>query len=198
VRSFKNNQILDYILEQIDPDYIDTTITRPLDEARSTFILEKVKVDTYEELLDVLTAFYIHLYRNTYDKTLKISKDKFSIEALDLFHKTFPSKTDTNEAIANGLIGLNGGLRLILDQITDYLINETRNKHILTVIHESINPLNYELKKQLINVIIRREEEKLNISEEKLNPEKYVENYIEIIKAYASSKQTLNISFKRL
>ena len=94
--------------------------------------------------------------------------------------------------------GYKGGLRTIFDMMTEYLKRSVKEKYIIATINEAVNPLNYELKKSLIEEIINREGANIDIDKSLLIPAKYVENYIEIIKAYANSKHMLNHIFLRL
>jgi hypothetical protein len=80
--------------------------------------------------------------------------------------------------------------------ITEYMKKETMDKHVSATINDAINPLDYQLKKRLIGKIIKRETGRLELDSRMLRPEQYVENYIEIIKEYALSKQSLNRIFK--
>ncbi len=187
---------LDYILEQINPDYIDLNITKPIDEARASYIIEGIQADSYDDLLNTITSFYIHIFRNTNNLQMNIDNEKFSIEALELFKNTFPKNSEFKEAISIALNGNKGGLRYIFDKITEYLKKEAGDKHVWAIINDSINPLNFELKKRLIERIINREKDRLGLDISKLRSEQYVENYVEIIIEYARSKQSLNRIFQ--
>ena len=83
---------LDYILEQINPDYIDLNITKPIDEARASYVIDGIQADSYDDLLNTITSFYIHIFRHTNNLQMDIDNEKFSIEALELFKNTFPKK----------------------------------------------------------------------------------------------------------
>ena len=105
------------------------------------------------------------------------------------------NKNDYNNFIINGLHGYNGGIRSIFDKITAYLKADLKDKYITATISEIINPLDYRLKKTLIKEIIEREGHKLDIDKDLLIPAKYVDNYLEIIRAYVESKYKLNNIF---
>jgi hypothetical protein len=187
---------LEYILEQINPDYIDLNITKPIDEARASYVIDGIQADSYDDLIDTITSFYIHIFRYTNNLQVVFDKEKFSIEALELFKNTFPQKSEFNEAISIALTGNKGGLRFIFDMITEYMKKETRDNYVSAIINDAINPLDYQLRKRLIGKIIKRETGRLELDSKMLRPEQYVENYIEIIKEYARSKQSLNRIFK--
>ncbi|MDD3558268.1 MAG: hypothetical protein PHW27_06795 [Melioribacteraceae bacterium] len=187
---------LDYILDQINPDFIDLHITKPIDEARASYVIENIQAENYDNLLNTITAFFIHIYRHTNNHLVDISNEKFNIEALELFKNTFPKQSEFKEAVSIALNGNKGGLRYILDMIAKYLKKETRDKHIFAIINDAINPLDYELKKRLIEKIMDREKDRLKLNHDKMNAEQYVENYIAIIQEYAQSKNSLNRIFK--
>ena len=115
---------------------------------------------------------------------------------MELFKNTFPKQAEFKEAISIALNGNKGGLRYILDMITEFLKKDTRDKHIFAIINDAINPLDYELKKRLIEKIMDREKDRLKLNPEKMNAEQFVENYRAIIQEYAQSKNSLNRIFK--
>lgn len=197
----KNNitsEIIDYILEKLNPINIDTTLLKPIDEARANYIIDKIRVDSYEELIESIANFYIHILRRTNNESIKTDKQKLLVEALDLFKKTYPQKSKYEFAISNGINGFNGGIRKIFDQITEYLKIISKEKYIESTINEFINPLDFDLKKSLIDEIIKREKHNLDVDERLLIPEKYIDNYDKIIKLYSNSKNALNNIFVRL
>ncbi|MBL1214667.1 MAG: hypothetical protein HND52_15030 [Ignavibacteriae bacterium] len=197
----KNNissEIIDYILEKLDPNYIDAKILKPIDESRTTYIFDKINTASYDAFIESITNFYIHIVRHTNSESVKAEREKYSIEVLDLMKKIYPQKADYNSAITNGMNGYNGGLRIIFDKITEYLKQTSKDKYILATINEVVDPLNYEIKKTLVEEIIKRDGSQLDIDKSLLIPEKYVENYIQIIQAYAHSKHMLNNIFTRL
>ena len=113
----KNNdsaEIIDYILEKLNPHYIDTIILKPIDEARSSYIFDKNNVDSYEELIESITNFYVHVIRHTNSQSISVEKEKYLVEALALFKKTYTQKSEYEFAISNGINGYNGGMREIL------------------------------------------------------------------------------------
>jgi hypothetical protein len=193
-----DSDIIDYILERLNPHYIDAEITRPIDEARSSYLLNSVNNQSYEELIDTVTKFYIHILRHTNPQNIQPDVDSYSTEALNILNKVYPNRNDYNNFIINGLHGYNGGIRVIFDKITSYLKSDLKEKYITATINEVINPLDYRLKKSLIKEIIDREGSKLEIDKDLLIPDKYVDNYLEIIRAYTESKYRLNNIFIRL
>jgi len=189
---------LNYILKQINPDLIRSTITQVYDEARASFILNKVTVETHEEFLDYLTAFYAHIYRYTNKIDQPIDKNALDSESLNIFNKTFNDKTKYNEALAESKNGTKGGMRYIFDIITEYLKQVAAEKHIIKIFRETIDPLEYQNRVTIIKEILYREKGNLPKELSSQPPEKYAVDYEDIIKAYAQSKTNLISILRRL
>ncbi|MBK8945375.1 MAG: hypothetical protein IPM32_08910 [Ignavibacteriae bacterium] len=193
----REKQIIDYILEKINPYNIDTNLLSKIDEARAKYTLDKNQVETYEELIETISSFYLFILKETNNSNMNIDEEKLQIEALNLFRKTYKYKHEYQQAIVNALNGFEGGIRTILDDITKYIKTDTKENYVNAVINE-IDPTNYEIKKSLIQEIMSREKGDLKIDKELLISDKYIDDYIEIIRTYSQSKEQLNKIFARL
>ncbi|MFZ1288529.1 MAG: hypothetical protein WAR79_00445 [Melioribacteraceae bacterium] len=193
----REKQIIDYILEKINPYNIDTNLLSRIDEARAKYSLDKNQVETYEELIETISSFYLFVLKETNNSNMNVDEEKLQIEALNLFRKTYKYKHEYQQAIVNALNGFEGGIRTILDDITKYIKTDTKENYVNAVINE-IDPTNYEIKKSLIEEIMNREKGDLKINNELLIPDKYIDDYIEIIRTYSQSKEQLNKIFARL
>ncbi|MBK7105927.1 MAG: hypothetical protein IPH62_11650 [Ignavibacteriae bacterium] len=193
----REKQIIDYILEKINPYNIDTNLLSKIDEARAKYTLDKNQVETYEELIETISSFYLFVLKEINNSNMNIDEEKIQIEALNLFRKTYKYKHEYQQAIINALNGFEGGIRTILDDITRYIKTDTKENYVNAVINE-IDPTNYEIKKSLIQEIMNREKGDLKINKELLIPDKYIDDYIEIIRTYSQSKEQLNKIFARL
>ncbi len=127
-----------------------------------------------------------------------LDTDKLSAEALDVLKKTFHQKHGYNEALTEAKEGTRGGLRYILDMMTEYLKNEARQRHILKTFKESIDPLDFDAKVKLIKHLMNRLEEHLPDEITSQKPERFAVDYEEIVTAYVQSKVSLQNVFRRL
>lgn len=152
----REKQIIDYILEKINPYNIDTNLLSRIDEARAKYSLDKNQVETYEELIETISSFYLFVLKETNNSNMNVDEEKLQIEALNLFRKTYKYKHEYQQAIVNALNGFEGGIRTILDDITKYIKTDTKENYVNAVINE-IDPTNYEIKKSLIEEIMNRE-----------------------------------------
>ena len=193
-----HNQVLIYLLEKLDPEYIETNITRPFDEARARYSLSEITVKSHEEFLDILSAFYKYLLLHTSMLQKPLDKSSTTNEALNICEKTFEGEKGFKGALAEARHATRGGLRYILDQITEYLKQEAREKHVLKTFKENIDPLDFKIKTALVTELIKMGQEHLPDEIVSQPPERFAENYEEIISVYAKSQNALTALLNRL
>ena len=150
-----------------------------------------ITIATNDEFLDAITTFYAHIFRHIDGTGKALDNERLRVEALDVLKKTFNQKKGYNEALTEAKEGTRGGLRYILDMMTEYLKEEAKGKHILKTLKENIDPLDFSTKAILIAGIMERLEGHLPEEITSQPPEKYVADYEEIIKAYVHSKTGL-------
>ncbi len=76
--------------------------------------------------------------------------------------------------------------------------DEARQKHILKTFKESIDPLDFEARVELIKQLMKRLEEHLPEEISSQKPERFAEDYEKIVQAFVHSKVTLHEVFRRL
>ena len=100
-------------------------------------------------------------------------------------------------ALQEAKYAANGGLRLILDTLTDQFKREEREKYINHVLKTAIDPLDWEEKVLFITWFLKHLGPIL--PEEILNqpPGRYATHYETIAKAYAESKDKIETVLRR-
>jgi len=186
------------ILNEIDQDYMDTQLTKQIDIGRSTFVMDKVSVDSYDEFNELLVTFFTHMIIHTKRITGQIKKEDMIADALDLAGKAFPGDAKYKAMLASARTGTDGGLRRIFDDITEYLKKEAREKHILSTLKGQIDPLSETEKKAILDQLFSEYPEVFKGIMDDENPERYLSNYEEILLTFVRSKSALNSLFKRL
>ena len=193
-----DDHILRYLLERLDPEYIETYVTRPFDEARARYSLNEITVESHEEFLDILSAFYKYLGRHTNALKKPLNDATIITEALDICEKTFREEKGFKGALAEARHATHGGLRYVLDKITEYLKQEAREKHVLKTFKENIDPLDFKIKTTLVKELIKIGRDHLPDEIISQPPERFAENYEEIIAVYAKSQNALASLLNRL
>lgn len=196
--STERDGLLSYMLEQLSPAFIEAEITRPYDEARAKYVIESITVETNDEFLDVVTAFFSHILHHTNKIQGSPDQGGISAEALAVLNRTFPGKKGYNEALSEARNGTRGGLRFLMDAMTEYLKQEAREKHILKTFKENIDPLDFVAKTRIIEEIIRLSGHFLPEHITLQPPERYALDYEEIVKAYIKSNTALESVFMGL
>jgi len=192
------SDIVEYLLERLNPNYVNDNVLAIIDEARSRYIYDKNKSDSYEDLIESISRFYQHILRYNNSEVVKVTTEKLQIAALDIFKKTYKNVDQYEQAVYCGINEYDGGLRKIFDDITQYLKYTEKEKYVNSTINELINPLDFEMKKSIVEEIFKRESKNLFIADEDFIPTKHVNSYAEIIKRYANANNKLQQIFERL
>lgn len=155
-------------------------------------------VETHDEFVDIMTRFFIHLQRHITPDGGHIDQDQATTEAFALLKRVYPKKQDYNGMLQDKKDGTNGGLRGILDTVTMFLKEKTHAKHVMRVFKGTIDPLEYLDRVQLIACIQRRFTAILPNDITSQPPERYTEDYEEIVQIVAESLASLETYFRRL
>ncbi len=121
---------LQTILSEINIESLARSIGISIDLARASYIMDTVIADSFEEFSDTLLSFYIHLLQGIRRIRVPVDFNALAAEALALIERAFSNKGGLNAAIAEGRTGINGGMRFILDQMTDQFKREDIEKQI--------------------------------------------------------------------
>lgn len=142
-----SSSTLDIVIFEIQPESLATNIGLPIDAARGSFIVDSAVVDSYRELLHLVSAFYLHVLRHTErieggDATV----DAAGPEALALLERSFARMGGVAAARAESMIGTHGGVRFVLDRMTDQYKQERQGDHVRHVLATAIDPLDWSAK----------------------------------------------------
>jgi hypothetical protein len=188
---------LDIMLSEIDAANLSKTIGNLVDSARISYLPGSIIIDSEEDFQDTVTSFYLHLLRHTKRLAGPVDEMAASAEAYALLEKAFSKQGGISAARAEAKSGINGGLRLVLDLMTDqYKVQEQEN-YVNYVIKKTLDPLNWDDKVAFMRKLLGRLGE--NLPENALNePERYASFYEIIVKAYAKSLDELKATLRSI
>ena len=106
---------------------------------------------------------------------------------LELLEKAFADKGGYNSARTEAETGIHGGMRLILDIITNQYKLDEQQKHINMVIKDSIDSRNLNEKEAFIKEFMKYIEPHLPEELKHQPPKKYIKHYPEIVRLYIQS-----------
>ena len=193
-----SNSLLENLLDQLSADTIAREVLLPIDAARASYVVDRVTVESYEEFLDSVSAFFAHLLRHRNPLVGVIDKNRVGSDALDLLKGAFYSVGEEKGAYAEAINGIRGGLRYIFDEMTCRLKEEERRKYVRMVLKTAIDPLDFDTKTTLIQSLMNQLRLVLPEEIRRQPPERYALDYEIIIEAYAQSLDQLIGTIKLL
>lgn len=189
---------LQSILSEISAEALANGIGLPIDTARATYTMDTVTVSTHEEFTDTITSFYLHLARHIRKLLDPVDLNAASAEAMELLERTFSKKGGHKAALAEAKTGINGGLRLVLDMVTEQFKREEQEEHVNCILKTALDPMDFENKVGLMRALIKRLEPHLDPEIKSQPPERFAEHYEDIIRAYLQSMDRLNSIMRSL
>ena len=191
------NENLSLVISEIDADAL-TVIGHPIDLARATYLLDSVTVRSYNDFVDTITSFYIHLVRHTRKISEPVDRATAGAEAIALLERAFSRNGGFNAALSESKIPVNGGLRFILDRLAEQFKMEQQEKHVNHILKSALDPLDWERKVDLMEALLKRLQSHLPADILSQSPDRFAGQYEGIVKAYVRSKDQIKSLFRSL
>jgi len=188
---------VDAVLEEIDAETLNATIGAPIDAARAGYALEEATIDSHEEFYDTVCAFYTHLLRHT-GVISAASDEHLAEDALALLQKAFADRGDVDAALAEARDGINGGMRNVLDAMTECFKAEQQTRRVSRVLKEAVDPLDWKERVSFTSGLLARLAPLLPPEMRSLPPERFARHYETIARAYVSTLDGLKKLLRRL
>lgn len=186
VNNTTGNKHLELLLDELDADRLRKRINPPIDDARNTFLPGQSVVRTPQECLGTVLAFYRHLLRHTSHLSEDLDEEALQADAQILLERTFSRQGGYEAAIAESLSGTRGGMRYILDSITEFLKSELREKYANRIFKRLLNDLDYDERVALVKSFMDILSPYLSDESCLSPPDAYVDHAEELIRAYMS------------
>jgi len=194
----KEDNLIERLLAELSEENLAGKIGLPLDEARACYVMDEIRVKDGFEFNDVITAFYAHMFRHAGSPAGHVDRMALSAEAVDLVKKAFERKGGYNAALSEGMHGSNGGMRLVLDVMTEYLKQQGKEKYIARLFKEIIDPLDWDAKVRLTEDFLKRIGPELPPDLQGLPPKKLASHWETILEHYAEAMAKMTDLLKRL
>ena len=180
----------------LDELAIAKNVTNPHDEARMHYSLSKNTVEGFEEFADVITDYFNYHYSRCVVPGGVMSRTEAAGRAKEILEKEYRRQggniiTGYNDAHD----GTNGGLRVIFDKIAEQLKAESVERYIRDAFDRYVTPNSWEQKLDIIRQFIVQYGHLLPSSIRADQPERYAQNYEELIRAFMDSlKKTSSLA----
>jgi hypothetical protein len=186
-RKSSGSSTLEIVVAEIEREHLTRIISLPIDAARASYLLGTVTADSHHEVLEVATSFYIHLLRYTNRLIDTVDPDQAGPAAYSLLDHAFARTGGAADAIAEARCGGRGGLRFVLDQMTDQFKRERQEEYVLHVVSTAVDPLDWPAKVAFLKELLSRSPQILpaELASEPL--ERFAAKYDQVLRAYVNS-----------
>jgi len=190
--------VVDTVVSQIDRSALAQAIGIPIDTARATYTLDSLTVESSEQFYDCISAFYLHLQRHTHSVPQSLDARAIRAEAIALVERAFFNKGGLTAVMNEARQAVQGGMKHVLDAMTEQFKNERRNVHVNRVIKEALSPLDVNDRMSFVSALLKRLAPHLPQEITSASPKRFVEHYELIVKTYVESLDKISEAFGRL
>ena len=189
---------LESLLSSMDEVIIAKTVGIPHDEARMHYSLTRNTVGSFEDFTDVISDYYNYHVSRCVVHGGYMSSTEAASRAKEILEQEYKRQGgNIITAYNDAHDGTNGGLRLILDKIAEQLKTESVERYIRDAFDKYVDPTSWEQKVNVIRQFIARYGRMLSSSIRSDQPERYAQNYEELIRAYVESLKRTSSVFRR-
>ena len=165
----------------------------PIDSARGSFILEKSTVASWDQFEETLVAFFIHLQRHLSATVIyTVDHQHARTKALALLDSTFQNQGGRQQAVAQAIDGTRGGIKSVLDALTEQFKREEHYQYIQRVFTDALSPLDWEGRVAFMRAALHRLNPFLPDEIKTQPPERFAHDYEVIVKTFVQSFDRMN------
>ena len=189
---------LESLLEAMDELAIARNVGIPHDEARMNYSLSKNTVGNFDEFVDVIADYYNYHFSKCVVHGGTLSRTEAAGRAKEILEQEYRRQGgNTMTAYNDAHDGTNGGLRIVFDRTAEKLKAESVERYVRDAFDRYVDPSSWEQKVDIMRQFIARFGHMLSSSIHAHQPERYAQNYEELIKQYVESLRNTSSVFRR-
>jgi hypothetical protein len=190
---------IESLLSAIDELTIARNIGIPHDEARMNYSFGKNTVGSYDDFTHVIADYYNYHFSRCVVHGGYLSQTDAAGKAKKILEQEYQRQGGTIITAYNDAHdGTNGGLRVILDKIAESLKAESVANHIRQAFDTYVAPNSWDQKVAIMHQFMARYGHLLSSSIEADKPERYANDYEELIRVYVESLKRTSSVFRRI
>ncbi len=192
--------VIDNLLGALDERQIARQVALQHDEARMNYPLRSNTASDFDEFSDILADYYNHHFRRCVSGGGSLSQPEAASRAKEILEREYRRRNngDIVAAFNDAHDGTNGGMRVILDTLAEGLKAESVERYIRELFDRHVAPNAWEDKVDIIRQFISCCGANLASSIRADQPERYAQNYQELIRSYVESLKNTSSIFRRL
>ena len=169
------------------------------DTVRMGYRLNANTVANWQEFQRIIVDYYRYHYSKCVSVGGTISDTDAWVLARDMLEQQYRRRRgDINSAYNDAHDGTNGGLRAILDIIADTLKAEALERYVRAVFDRSLDPNSWEERVEIMRQFLDRFGDLLPSSIRTDQPERYANDYYDLIREFVQGLQRSSSIFRRL
>ena len=190
---------IDNLLRALDEREMARRVGLRHDEARMSYQLQRNTVADFDAFTDIIADYYNHHFAKCVSGGGAVSRSEAAGRAKEILEKDYRRRNgDIVMAFNDAHDGTNGGLRVILDKLAEALKIETVERYIRDMFDKHVAPNSWHDKVEIIRQFIARCGANLASSIDARQPERYAQNFQELIRSYVQDLQRTSSIFRRL
>lgn len=189
---------LDLIMKQLDAEHLNRETGQAIDEARAAFVMDRVTVGSAEELYSTVAAFYLFVLRRTGLVAGGEDPEDVADEAVALLERAFRKSGGAPAAVAECLIPVRGGVRRVLDELTEQLKAERQEMRVNRILKTAVHPLDPSARRAFMVALLDRLKPLLPPEMQAGSPERFVAETETILRTVVRSLDETSRVFRRL
>lgn len=190
---------LDQLIAALDELTIVHRVEAPHDDARSRYPLQSNRVDEFAEFTRVIGDYYNYQFSTCISRGARLPTSEAASRAKKLLEIAYRRRPNAiNMAYTDAHYGRSGGMRGILDKIADGLKAEAVENYMLDVFDHYVAPTAWEHKVELIRQFIAKAGNMLDSTIRRDQPERYAQDYKELVQSYLTARGQISADARRL
>jgi len=186
------------ILLALEERTIARKVGIPHDEARMRYPLRSNTVGSIAEFFTAIGDYYNHHSSQCVSRGGTMSSAEAKGHAKEALEREYRRRRGNIVSAYNDAHdGTNGGLRVVLDTIAESLKAESVERYMRDVLDRYVAPNEWAQKVEIIRQLIAQCGMNLSTSIQADQPERYAQDYAELIRAYVTGLQQTSSVFRR-
>ena len=187
------------LLGYLDERAIARNVAIPHDEKRMQYHLRSNTVTDWDRFRDIITDYYNYHHTGCISRGGRLSSGEAYGRAAESLEKEYRKKSgDIVSAFNDAHDGTNGGLRSVLDIICESIKAESVERYVRDIFDRHVTPNSWDQKVDMIRQFITYAGPYLSSSIVGNQPERYAQNYNELIRSYVEGLRQTSSMFRRL
>jgi len=189
---------IDGLIEELSELSIARNVAIAHDEARANYRLASNTVGSFDEFTDIITDYYNYHASRCVMHGGYLSHSEASSRAKDIIEQEYRSQGgNLVTAYEDAHEGTGGGMRVVLDRIAEGIKAQSVGNYIRHVFDRYVQPPSWPDKVEIMRQFLQRYGRQLSRSIRIDEPERYAQNYQELVRSYVDALRRTSSAFRR-